>query len=77
MMSYPIPDHPYQIVSSDVMEYEGQHYIVAVDHYSDYIEVQHIKDLTTKTSQVLSEHIRYTWNTATTHYRLRYQLRIA
>ena len=50
MMSYPIPDHPYQIVSSDVMEYEGQHYIVAVDHYSDYIEVQHIKDLTTKTT---------------------------
>jgi len=48
MMSYPIPDHPYQIVSSDVFENEGKHYIVAVCHYSDYIDVKPLRSVTTK-----------------------------
>ncbi|XP_034041961.1 serine/threonine-protein kinase Nek2-like [Thalassophryne amazonica] len=38
VMSYPLAEHPYEIVSSDILEYEGLHYIVAVDHYSDSIE---------------------------------------
>ena len=61
MMSYPIAEHPYQIVSSDVMEYNGQHYIIAVDHYSDYIEVQKLKDLTARTT------IRFFEKTFATH----------
>jgi hypothetical protein len=50
MMSYPIPEHPHQIVSSDVMEHDDSHYIIAVYHYSDFIEVQRLKDLTSKTT---------------------------
>lgn len=50
MMSYPIAEHPFQIVSSDVMEFGDKHYIIAVDHYSDFIEIERLKDLTTKTT---------------------------
>ena len=39
MMSYPLSQHPWQVVASDCFELKGKHYVVLADVYSDYIEV--------------------------------------
>lgn len=39
MMSHPIPTYPWQYVSQDIFEFEAEAYLVTVDHYSDFIEV--------------------------------------
>lgn len=50
MMSHRIPVHPFQFVSMDVFfsEFRGrnQKFLVTVDHYSDFFEVDILKDLT-------------------------------
>ncbi|XP_055590889.1 uncharacterized protein K02A2.6-like [Uranotaenia lowii] len=50
MMSHRIPVHPFQMISMDVFvaEYRGRkrNFLVTVDHYSDYFEVDILKDLT-------------------------------
>jgi transposase InsO family protein len=49
MLTYPIAKHPWQVVASDCFELKGEHYVVLVDTYSDYIEVCPLKDLTSST----------------------------
>ena len=49
MMSCPIPQLPWQAVASDCFELEEEHYVVLVDLYSDFIEVAHLPDMSTKT----------------------------
>ena len=49
MMTHPIPELPWQFLSCDCFEYEQKNYLVMVDHYSDYIEIVPLKDLTSKT----------------------------
>ena len=61
MLSYPIPEFPFQVLSSDIFQFEGEYYLVIVDHYSDYIEVERVPDLTTDSTlnvfkKVLSTH---------------------
>lgn len=50
MQTHPIPVHPFQIISMDVFfaEYRGdkRKFLVTVDHYSDFFEVDLLKDLT-------------------------------
>ena len=44
MRSLPIPTLPWQIVSQDLLEYETNAFLVTVCHYSDWIEVDKLKD---------------------------------
>lgn len=50
MKSHSIPVHPFQMISMDVFfaEYQGhkRNFLVTVDHYSDFFEVDLLKDLT-------------------------------
>ncbi|XP_062713487.1 uncharacterized protein K02A2.6-like [Aedes albopictus] len=52
MQSHPIPVYPFQLVSMDVFfaEYQGKRckFLVTVDHFSDFFEVDLLKDLTPK-----------------------------
>lgn len=48
MMSHPIPQLPWQAVASDCFEIQGEHFVVLVDLYSDYIEVSSLSDMSTK-----------------------------
>ena len=48
-MSCPISQLPWQAVASDCFELEEEHYAVLVDLYSDFIEVAHLPDMSTKT----------------------------
>jgi hypothetical protein len=49
MQSVVPPDLPFQIVSIDLMEIDDenrnhQHYLITVDHYSDYFEIDQLDD---------------------------------
>ena len=45
MLSHPIPTQPWQFVSQDIFEFQHKQYLVTVDHYSDFYEL----DLLTNT----------------------------
>ncbi|XP_058817825.1 uncharacterized protein K02A2.6-like [Topomyia yanbarensis] len=54
MQSHPVPVYPFQLVSMDVFfaEYQGKNrkWLVTVDHFSDFFEVDQLKDLTPKST---------------------------
>lgn len=49
MMTHPIPQLPWQSTASDCFEVNGEHYVVIVDLYSDYIELAELTDLSSAT----------------------------
>ena len=42
MSSQPIPEYPWQFISQDLCSFESGNYLVTVDHYSDFIEVDEL-----------------------------------
>ena len=44
MLSQPIPEYPWQFVSQDICTFGGNNYLVTVDHYSDFIEMDELDD---------------------------------
>ena len=42
MKSQPIPEYPWQFVSQDICTFNNDNYLVTVDHYSDFIEVDEL-----------------------------------
>ena len=46
MILLPIPDRPWQILSTDVFEWNNQVYQVLVDSYSGWFEIDPLKDTT-------------------------------
>ena len=49
LMTYPVPQYPWQVVAADCFEIKGRNYVVVVDVYSDFIEVADLGDMTTNT----------------------------
>ena len=44
MLSHLAPDLPWQKISQDIFYLQGKSYLVTVDHYSDFVEVDQLKD---------------------------------
>ena len=44
------PEFPFEKVASDLFEFEGKHYILLVDYYSKFIEVDELKDMRSRTT---------------------------
>ena len=42
MLSHPTPSGPWQLVSQDLFEFEHKHYLITVDHYSDFYELDQL-----------------------------------
>jgi len=55
MLSHPIPEYPWQYVSQDLATFNSAHYLVTVDHYSDFIEVDELNDTLASTISKLTE----------------------
>ena len=53
MLSHPTPTLPWQFVSQDIFEYQHKHYLVTVDHYSDFYELDQL-DNTLSTPSLIS-----------------------
>ena len=43
MISHPIPERPWQYLAGDSMEVSGQSYLVLVDYYSDFFEIDRVE----------------------------------
>ena len=48
LMNHEIPDRPWERVAVDLMELKGQDYLVTVDYFSNYWEVDHLQSTTAK-----------------------------
>ena len=46
----PVPDRPWKKLGSDIMEWEGEDYLLVVDYFSKYIELALLKNLTSETT---------------------------
>lgn len=42
MISHKIPSRPWQIIACDLFECQNKDYLITVDYYSNYIEVDHL-----------------------------------
>ena len=49
LTSHPIPDRPWQVLSTDIFHWNNTNYIVLVDLYSRYFEVGRLTDLGAQT----------------------------
>ena len=49
LMTHKIPETPWSKVGQDLCSYRGEQYLVTVDYYSDYIEVDKLSDTTAST----------------------------
>lgn len=52
MMSTPTPDRPWQTVGSDLFHWKGSEYVLVVDYFSRYIEINKLEDTTSQTTIV-------------------------
>ena len=41
----PTPDLPWNVVGTDIFDWQGSHYLLAVDYFSKYIEVDRLSDM--------------------------------
>ena len=46
---HPVPNLPWSTVGTDIFEWNGQHYLVIVDSYSGWFEIDLLRDLTANT----------------------------
>ena len=49
MVQAPIPSRPWEIVETDLFQWEQNNYMVVVDYYSRYIEIARLENTTSKT----------------------------
>ena len=61
MKSQPIPTYPWQFVSQDIATFESGNFLITVDHFSDFIEVDELENtlsstITTKTEAHIARH---------------------
>ena len=45
-MSTPLPDHPWEKLATDLFHLNGSNYILLIDYYSRYVEVQKLTNTT-------------------------------
>lgn len=46
LTSHSIPDRPWGKLAADLFGFKGEHYLVLVDYYSDWIELDTMRDQT-------------------------------
>ena len=44
LQQHPVPDHPYQVVGTDLFELDGQVYLLSVDFYSKWVCVEELQE---------------------------------
>ena len=46
LMSHFIPDRPWSKIAADLSEFKGEHYLVLIEYYSDWIGLDKVRDQT-------------------------------
>jgi len=53
MIAHKLPDRPWQNVTTDLFELDNEHYLIVVDYYSRYFELERMS--TTTSSAVINK----------------------
>ena len=48
MIPYPVPSRPWQVIGTDLFEFQGRNYFVTTDYYSNFFEVDRLYNTTSK-----------------------------
>ena len=56
-----LPSRPWQKIAADICEYNKQHYLVVIDHFSRYLEIAHLPDLSSQTTCARLKNIFARW----------------
>ena len=61
LMSHEIPDRPWQTVGTDLFDWDGSSFLLVVDYYSRYVEIERLRNIRSatvikKTKAVFSRH---------------------
>ncbi|CAB4040075.1 Retrovirus-related Pol poly from transposon [Paramuricea clavata] len=48
MIPYPVPSRPWKVIGADLFEFQGRHYLVTTDYYSNFFEVDRLYNTTSK-----------------------------
>ena len=67
MKSHEIPTRPWSKISADLFQLDGSNYLVMVDHYSDFFELDPLGGNTSANAVIRA--ICSTWNSRRLHYR--------
>ena len=54
LISTPLPNHPWEHIASDLFELEGSTYLLTVDYYSRFAEVQKLNSTIATSSNVIT-----------------------
>ena len=49
LQPHPVPDRPWQRVASDLFAFENQNYLVLLDYFSNFIELDYLLDTSSQT----------------------------
>ena len=55
MLSHPIPNLPWENISQDLCMCQGTNYLITVDHFSDYFEIDKLENTLSSTMIALDE----------------------
>ena len=47
-MTYSLPTRPWQMIGQDLFTLDGKNYLISVDYYSDYWELDYLTNTTGK-----------------------------
>uniref|UniRef100_A0A3Q3JGA8 Gypsy retrotransposon integrase-like protein 1 n=1 Tax=Monopterus albus TaxID=43700 RepID=A0A3Q3JGA8_MONAL len=50
LLTTPLPSHPWEKVAADICELNQENYLVTVDYFSRYIDIAHLKDMSSETT---------------------------
>ena len=48
MIPYPVPSRPWQVIGTDLFEFQGRSYLVTTDYYSNFFGVDRLYNTTAK-----------------------------
>jgi hypothetical protein len=48
MIPYPVPSRLWQVIGTDLFEFQGRNYLVTTDYYSNFFEVDRLYNTTSK-----------------------------
>ena len=54
ILSHPVPTRPWQFIPQDIFEFQQKQYLVTVDHYSDFYELDQLINTQSTTIVVLT-----------------------
>ncbi|XP_060600965.1 uncharacterized protein K02A2.6-like [Ruditapes philippinarum] len=49
LMTTEFPDRPYQKIAADLFHFQGKEYLLTIDYYSRFFEIDHLQNTTSKT----------------------------